>query len=408
MWRHIVSENESVDKDVDRSLKKMPASANGHIVDPENTGCHGHHGFSLGPTIPFLQPGMAPLLCGHGGEGRTRSSGSGPSLTEAGSSCGIDSMSSPGTFSPVVNPAMVTSSHSLPPLDTPGFACAPDEMPRTTNYQTQAGVNAVHHPGYSTGGSHLPGCPHAHGMYVHLWNQSPKGFYEGHPPPGPMFAGSQTLHHSGNYGSSFQPGPTTSGPAGFVPSTDVLSGTMDSSDFATQTPMEYGISTPISSSRCVITVVHALCCCRYRPFLEGLKLSRHDSRSSSNRSSIHNSVTNSTQSNIHEECLDTSNQPQNHAQGVPYESKDIFTPSSPSSEKYDPACFPEPELSQGRKSEIYNTKPQGDGLYHCYFEETEKCGHEPVKLKCNYEYVILVFAPWVCLTRKQQVHRFAP
>ncbi|KAI9669985.1 MAG: hypothetical protein M1831_007021 [Alyxoria varia] len=114
--------------------------------------------------------------------------------------------------------------------------------------------------------------------------------------------------------------------------------------------------------------------------MPGLKLSRYDAISI-----------------IHEEYSDTAKQTHDHIQGAQHDSKEVIAVSSPSSEKYDPACFPEPELSQGRKSEIYNAKPQRDGMYHCYFEETEKCGHEPVKLKCNYDkYIDSHLKPWKC------------
>ena len=38
-----------------------------------------------------------------------------------------------------------------------------------------------------------------------------------------------------------------------------------------------------------------------------------------------------------------------------------------------------------RKHLLYQAQPRDDGLYHCPFEESEDCKHNPEKLKCNYE-----------------------
>ena len=39
-----------------------------------------------------------------------------------------------------------------------------------------------------------------------------------------------------------------------------------------------------------------------------------------------------------------------------------------------------------RKDPLYKAQPGTDGLYHCPFERSENCKHQPEKLKCNYEY----------------------
>ena len=41
-----------------------------------------------------------------------------------------------------------------------------------------------------------------------------------------------------------------------------------------------------------------------------------------------------------------------------------------------------------RNDPLYGIGPQPDGMYHCFFEKSESCGHKPTKLKCNYEYVM--------------------
>ena len=46
------------------------------------------------------------------------------------------------------------------------------------------------------------------------------------------------------------------------------------------------------------------------------------------------------------------------------------------------------EDDNARSDPLYQGLPNEDGRYHCPFAEKENCEHPPVKLKCNYEWVI--------------------
>ncbi|KAL9098044.1 MAG: hypothetical protein Q9163_006217 [Psora crenata] len=58
-----------------------------------------------------------------------------------------------------------------------------------------------------------------------------------------------------------------------------------------------------------------------------------------------------------------------------------------------------------RKDPLYQAHPANDGLYHCPFEASEDCKHNPEKLKCNYENpdcALLKFSSTACLLRHER------